>query len=176
MDVQEYTVTKAAADAEMPSGAWAAAPSLAASTVEMENTSGYPVWVDVVGGTVTVIKVAGETTGLTSGSFLLQTNQSIAITYSGAPTLSWRFQAPSAWKPKGAWSGAPSVAATTVGMANTSGYPVVAYVIANGATITAIKVNGVTTGVITGPIRLGPGDVLANTFTGGTPAIVWIYE
>ena len=34
--------------------------------------------------------------------------------------------------------------------------PVVAYVIANGATITAIKVNGVTTGVITGPIRLGP--------------------
>ena len=176
MDVQEYTVTKAAADSEAPTGAWSDAPSLAASTVEMQNTSGYPVWVDVVGGTVTVIKVEDETTGLTSGSFLLQDMQSIAITYSVAPTLSWRFQQVGPWKPKGAWGSAPSVAATTVGMANTSGYAVVAYVIANGATITAIKVNGVTTGVITGPIRLGPGDVLANTFSGGTPAIVWIYE
>ena len=176
MDVQEYTVTKAAADYEAPSGAWADAPDLAASTVEMENTSGFPVWVDVVAGTVTVIEVEGETTGLTSGSFLLQDKQAIAITYSVAPTLSWRYQAPNPWKPKGAWAGAPAVAATTVGMANTSGYPVVAYVIANGATITVIKVNGVTTGVITGPIRLGPGDVLANTFSGGTPAIAWIYE
>ena len=66
MDVQEYTETKAAADEAAPSGAWAGAPSLAASTVEMQNTSGYPVWVDVVGGTVTVIEVEGETTGLTS--------------------------------------------------------------------------------------------------------------
>ena len=86
--------------------------------------------------------------------------QSIAVTYSVAPTASWRYQAAGPWKPKGAWGSAPSVAATTVGMANTSGYPVIAYVIANGATITAIKVNGVTTGVITGPIRLGPGDDL----------------
>ena len=176
MDVQEYTETKAAADEAAPYGAWADAPDLAATTVEMYNTSGYPVWVDVVGGTVTVIEVADETTGLTSGSFLLQNGQGIAVTYSVAPTLHWRFQQPSAYKPKGAWAEAPSTAATTVAMTNSSGYALTAYVSANGATITVIKVNGVTTGLIVGAIHLGPGDTLALTYTVATPAIAWIYE
>jgi hypothetical protein len=174
MDVQEYTVTKAAADSEAPSGAWAHAPSLAASTVEMENTSGFPVWVDVVAGTVTVIKVEGETTGLTSGSFLLQDKQAIAVTYSVAPTLSWRYQAPNPWKPKGAWASAPSIATSTTAMPNTSGAPLVVYI--SAGTVTVVKVNGVTTGLTTpGSVRLGPGDTLAITYS-VAPTLAWIYE
>ena len=173
MDVQEYNATAAAANAENPSGAWAAAPALAASTVKMKNTSGYPVWVDVVGGTVTVITVAGEVTGLTSGSFLLQNAQTIAITYSVAPTLYWSFQAPVSSRPKGAWAGAPSVAASTVAMPNTSGFPVTAYV--TSGTVTVIKTNGVTTGLTSGTVHLGPGDSLSVTYS-VAPTIVWIYE
>ena len=176
MDVQQYLATKNAVDAAAPSGAWAGAPDLAASTVAMTNDSGYPVWVDVVGGTVTVIEVGGYTTGLTSGSFLLLDGQSLAITYSVAPTLGWRYQSPNPWKPKGAWADAPAVATSTTAMANSSGYPVTAFVSANGATITVIKVNGVTTGLTVGPIHLGPGDTLALTYSVATPAIAWIYE
>ena len=175
MDVQEYNATKAAADAANPVGAWSAGPALAASTVNMKNTSGYAVWADVVGGTVTVISVANEPTGLTSGSFLLQPNQDLNITYSVAPTLSWRFQSVNSAKPKGAWAGAPALAATTVAMVNTSGFPVFTYIFSS--TVTVIKVNGITTGLTnSGTVRLAPGDNLALTYASGTPTIAWIYE
>lgn len=175
MDVQEYNATKAAADNENPTGAWSGGPALAATTVAMKNTSGYAVWADVVGGTVTVITAAGEITGLTSGSFLLQPNQSIAITYSVAPTLSWRYQQVGPWHPKGAWAGAPALAATTVAMVNSSGYPVNVYVFSS--TVTVMKINGVTTGLTNeGTLRLGPGDTCALTYASGTPTLAWIYE
>jgi hypothetical protein len=43
----------------------------------------------VSGGTVTVIKIDGVTTGLTSGTFLVEATHSINITYSGVPTWVW---------------------------------------------------------------------------------------
>lgn len=91
MDVQQYNATKAAVDAENPNGAWADAPALAASTVDNVNTSGYELTVYVSSGTVTVIKVDGATTGLTSGSFRLRNGGALNITYSVAPTLHWIF-------------------------------------------------------------------------------------
>lgn len=92
MDVDQYnTLIKAAAD-ENPSGAWSGAPSLAASTVDMTNTSGFPVMVYVSAGTVTVVKVDGVTTGLTTpGSVRLRPGGTLNITYSVAPTLHWLY-------------------------------------------------------------------------------------
>lgn len=176
MDVQEYNTTYEAVIAENPSGSWSGAPTLAASGVPMYNNSGSPVWVDVSGGTVTVISVDKTVTGATSGSFRINPGGSIAFTYSAAPTLNWYFDSVSLIKQSGVWTGAPSLAATTVPMVNTSGTTVIAYVAAGTATITFLKRNGVTTGILSGPIRMRRNDSLALTYTGGTPTVVWMYE
>lgn len=183
MDDTEYrTLAKVIAE-ETPSGVWNGAPSLAATTVPMENTSGYPVWVDIIGGTVTEIDVEdgdGETinTGLTAGSFLLQDGRSITLTYSAAPTVAWRYQQTNPWQPRGAWSGAPSLASSTVDMVNTSGFPVDVYIVGSG-TITVVKVDGATTGLVSttapaGNVRLRPGGVLNITYS-VAPTLHWIY-
>jgi hypothetical protein len=145
MDVAEYNKVKAAADELTPSGAWAGAPSLAATTVPMTNTSGRTVTVDISGGTVTVIKVNGTTTGFTTGSFRVRAGETLAITYSSAPTVAWYYESANVSSPSGAWAGAPSLAATTVPMTNTSGYAVAAYI--SAGTVTVVKVDGVTTGL-----------------------------
>jgi hypothetical protein len=95
MDVQQYNATMDAVDAENPKGAWAGAPSLAASTVDMVNTSGHAVEVYIAGaGTITVVKVDGAVTGLVSttaaaGKVRLRRGGVLNITYSVAPTLHW---------------------------------------------------------------------------------------
>jgi hypothetical protein len=172
MDVQQYNVTKAAVDMENPTGAWAGAPSLAASTVKMVNTSGYTVWMDVAGGTVTAVKVNGTATGLTAGSFRLLAGDNCSITYSAAPTVGWTFDSPSAAVPTGAWSGAPSLATSTTAMFNTSGYPVTVHI--SAGTVTVIKVDGVTTGLTSGSFRLRRGSSLAITYS-VAPTLNWIY-
>ncbi len=92
VDVQQLTVTQAAQNAAAPVGVWAGAPALAASTVDMKNTSGRDVEVGISGGTVTVIKKNGVTlTATTSGRFRLRPNSTINITYSVAPTLQWLY-------------------------------------------------------------------------------------
>ena len=75
--------------------AWAGAPALAASTVAMTNSSGQPVAVTVTGGTVTVIAVGATTqssngTNLTSGTFVVAAGSTITLTYSVAPTVTWK--------------------------------------------------------------------------------------
>jgi hypothetical protein len=90
MDVQEYWATMAEVYDELPRGTWAGAPSLASSTVDMTNTSGFAVEVGVSGGTVTVIKKNGVTlTAVTSGRITLMPGDTINITYSSAPTVQW---------------------------------------------------------------------------------------
>lgn len=95
VDVQQLETTMAAADADQPTGVWAGAPSLAASTVDMVNTSGRPVNVFIVGaGTVSVVKIDGATTGLASttapvGWVRLRRGGKLNLTYSVAPTLHW---------------------------------------------------------------------------------------
>lgn len=88
-DLQQYRKLMLENDLEADQGTWDGAPSLASSTVDMVNNSGSRVDVYVSGGTVTVIKVGGITTGLTSGMFSVRHNEALNITYSGAPTLKW---------------------------------------------------------------------------------------
>jgi len=69
-------------------------PAVAASTIEVRNTTTYPVLVTITGGTVTVIAKGPTTgslvtTGATAGTFILEPNEYIAITYSVAPTWVW---------------------------------------------------------------------------------------
>lgn len=178
MDVQQFNITKAAADSVNPAGVWADAPSLAASTVAMTNNSGHTVWVDVSSGTVTVIKVDGDTTGLTSGSFRLLPNQDIAITYSVAPTVGWTYDSVATAAPVGAWADAPSLAASTVDMVNTSGRDVNVFIVGAG-TVSVVKIDGVTTGLVSttapvGWVRLRRGGVLNLTYS-VAPTLHWIY-
>jgi hypothetical protein len=71
-------------------GLWSSAPELAATGVDMVNTSYCPVVVNVSGGTVTAIDIDGETIeGLTSGLVPLRPGGVLNITYSSAPTLQW---------------------------------------------------------------------------------------
>lgn len=64
----------------------AAAFAIPASTVAYTNASQGNQQITVGGGTVTVIAVNGVTTGLTSGSFVLNPADTITLTYSAAPT------------------------------------------------------------------------------------------
>jgi len=86
VDVQQFRATLDAVQAEMPVGDWPSKPAIPASTVTQENTSPWNMWVEVVGGTVTVVAVDGTTTGRTVGAFLLRPGSTIAITYSVVPT------------------------------------------------------------------------------------------
>lgn len=90
MDVQQFNTTAAAAEREKPSGDWAGKPAIPASTVAATNTSGHTMWVEVTGGTVTVVAVDGASVGRTSGAFFLRPGSTIAITYSVVPTA-WKW-------------------------------------------------------------------------------------
>lgn len=71
-------------------GDWVSKPAIAASTVAVANNSGRTMWVEVTGGTVTVVKVDGVTIGTRiAGMFLVRDESTIAITYSAAPTWQW---------------------------------------------------------------------------------------
>lgn len=65
------------------------APTVPASTVAYTNSYGYPCMVSIYGGTVTAITIDGVATGQTSGTFVLSPGETIAITYSSAPTWKW---------------------------------------------------------------------------------------
>ena len=90
MDVQQFRVTEAASTVQYPKGDWTAKPAIPASTVAATNTSGRTMWVEIAGGTVTVVKVNGVTIGArTTGMFVVRPGSTIAITYSVAPTWQW---------------------------------------------------------------------------------------
>lgn len=90
VDVAQLNTTLAAAELDKPVGDWDDKPDIPASTVAATNDSNYLMWVEVTGGTVTVVAVDGVTTGRTSGAFFLRPGSSIAITYSVVPT-SWKW-------------------------------------------------------------------------------------
>lgn len=64
-------------------------PAVPGSTTPLTNRTGVDCTVQVVGGTVTQIAVAGSNTGLTSGFFRVPAGQTITLTYSVAPTWTW---------------------------------------------------------------------------------------
>ena len=53
------------------------------------NPNTFPVQVFIAGGSVSLIAVAGVTTGLTSGTFILGPNIGIQINYTSAPSIVW---------------------------------------------------------------------------------------
>jgi hypothetical protein len=53
------------------------------------NTQGVDATVCISGGTVTVIKIGGVTTGLTSGAFRVPAEQTITVTQSVNPSWTW---------------------------------------------------------------------------------------
>lgn len=53
------------------------------------TNNGVDAQVTISGGTVTSIAINGQTTGLTSGTFLITMNSTIAITFTGSPTIIW---------------------------------------------------------------------------------------
>src|SRR6266566_1726677 len=71
-------------------------PAIPASATAISNTTGVHVTVYIVGGTLTAITVGGTATGITAAApantahvIPLTSNQTIALTYTGAPTWVW---------------------------------------------------------------------------------------
>lgn len=71
-------------------------PAVPATTVAVKNSTGRPVTVFIKGGTLTVITLGGVATGISAAapagsahSIPLAINQTIAITYTVAPTWVW---------------------------------------------------------------------------------------
>lgn len=86
VDVAQLKETMRVANASITDGDWSDKPAIPASTVAATNTSSHLMWVEVVGGTVTVVAVDGVTTGRVVGAFFLRPGSTIAITYSVVPT------------------------------------------------------------------------------------------
>ncbi|MGF7229609.1 MAG: glycosyl hydrolase family 28-related protein [Candidatus Saccharibacteria bacterium] len=66
-----------------------AAPSVPASTTTLRNPFWRDAAVTIAGGTVTAIKVDGNTIGSTSGMVMVPSGRNISITYTVAPTWTW---------------------------------------------------------------------------------------
>lgn len=67
-------------------------PAVAASTVAMTNTTGFPILCRISGGTVTAYTINGVANGLVAAAtlfFPLQPGNTLAITYTGVPTMKW---------------------------------------------------------------------------------------
>lgn len=67
----------------------ATAPSVPATTVALVNPFWRDAAVHVAGGTVTVIAVDGQATGVTAGLVMVPPGKTITLTYSVAPTWKW---------------------------------------------------------------------------------------
>ena len=112
-----------------------AQPAVPASTVTTTNTSGQTVFVTVIGGTVTHITVNGaDQATSTNFTATVAAGQTIAITYSAAPTWYWS-------------TFTPAVPASLTPVANTTGQDITV-VLASG-TVTHITVNGTDRGTTT---------------------------
>lgn len=89
VDVSQLKTTLAAREAAVPTGDWTDKPAVPATTVPVTNESVYTMWVEIVGGTVTVVAIDGVTVGRVVGMFLLRPGSTIAITHSSPPTWKW---------------------------------------------------------------------------------------
>ena len=72
-----------------PRGLISPQPAMSANNNPFTNSYHVPCLVTVTGGTVTSIAINGTATGLTSGSFILSSGNTITIVYSVVPTWVW---------------------------------------------------------------------------------------
>lgn len=78
--------------------------------------------------------------------------------------------------PRGDWSGKPAVPATNVAAKNSSGHHMFVEVNLNGATATAVKVDGVTVGARTsGLFFVREDSTIAIVYSAGSPTWQWFY-
>jgi hypothetical protein len=90
MDDDQLRTCLAVLNSEKATGDWSGKPAIPATTVAATNTTDDTMWVEVTGGTVTVVKVDGVTVGSrVSGMFIVRPGSTIALTYSVAPTWQW---------------------------------------------------------------------------------------
>lgn len=85
-----YTVAPSWTWTLVPSGI--AAPGVPASTVGVQNTTGYNLQVVITGGTMTAVIIGGVTVGAGAGTYQLPAGATISMTYSVAPTWTWQAQ------------------------------------------------------------------------------------
>ena len=64
-------------------------PTVPASTVTATNSFGVPCLVQISGGTVSVVTVAGVALSALSACVFVPTGATIALTYAVAPTWTW---------------------------------------------------------------------------------------
>lgn len=64
-------------------------PSVPSSNTAVTNTSGTNVQVVITGGTMTAVTIGGVQVGTGAGTYQLPAGQTIAMTYSVAPTWAW---------------------------------------------------------------------------------------
>ena len=67
----------------------ASQPSVPATTVALANPTGFDCFVYIYGGTDTVVDINGTQVGTGTGMYSVAAGDSIAITYSAAPSWSW---------------------------------------------------------------------------------------
>lgn len=72
-----------------PASGAIAAPAIPATTVAIYNPFHRDAACTVAGGTVTVIAVDGQATGIIAGTVLVPAGRTIALTYTVAPTWKW---------------------------------------------------------------------------------------
>lgn len=77
-------------------GPSAPTPAVPGSTTPQNNTTGLPVVVTLIGGTITVVAISGVTQSVNgvntiAGSFVVPAGGSITLTYSVAPTWTWQW-------------------------------------------------------------------------------------
>jgi len=64
-------------------------PGFPASNAPVTNTNAWSVFVTITGGTLTNVLVNGVSAGTTAGTYVVPAGQTIAVTYSVAPTWAW---------------------------------------------------------------------------------------
>jgi len=77
-------------------------------------------------------------------------------------------------QPPGAVGSPPSMAANNTPYTNIFGRDATVIVAASGATITAIAIDGKTTGLTSGPVSVRNGGTITISYTGGTPTWNWV--
>lgn len=90
MDPEQMATLQKFINDRLADGDWIDKPSVPATTVTATNSSKYPMFVEVTGGTVTAVKVDGVTVGArVSGPFYVRPGSTIAWVGSAAPTWQW---------------------------------------------------------------------------------------
>lgn len=86
------TDTTATNGTSLDGGGGFSTPSVPSSTTPVTNTSSLPATVVISSGTVSNVSVNGITAGAGDGTYTVPPGQTIAITYSVAPTWTWTLQ------------------------------------------------------------------------------------